>query len=181
MRYNYKIYVKYPYLRRMKFIIGILFLSFTINAFGQQDSGFTNKAEAKNQMVNGLKEGKWNERVGEDNEPSNDTGSHYYRLVIYKAGIPDGLSRQYFFDGILLREVPYKNGVMNGLLKEYYPSGKLRIECPFTNAKINGVFKRYSPDGNYIEETTYTNGAKGTTKHFDIQGNQYDDNGIKIN
>jgi len=164
----------------MKYLIGILFLSFTLTAFAQQDSGFTNKAEAKNQLVNGQKEGKWNERVGEDNEPTNDTGFHYYRLVIYKAGKPDGLSRQYFSDGILLREVPYKNGVINGMLKEYYLSGKLRIECPFTNAKLNGIYKRYSEDGNYIEETTYTNGVKGPTKHYDIQGNQYDENGNKI-
>ncbi|HTB30831.1 MAG TPA: hypothetical protein VK808_02330, partial [Bacteroidia bacterium] len=45
----------------MKFLIGIIFLFIALGAFGQDypDSGFTNKAEAKNLMVNGLKEGKW--------------------------------------------------------------------------------------------------------------------------
>jgi hypothetical protein len=48
------------------FLILILSLSFTISAIGQQDSGFTNKAEAKNEMVNGMKEGKWVECAADD-------------------------------------------------------------------------------------------------------------------
>jgi len=44
------------------FTILILFFCFALAAIGQSDypdSGFTNKLEAKNQLVNGLKEGKW--------------------------------------------------------------------------------------------------------------------------
>ena len=46
-------------------LIVILSLSFAGTAFGQltpmeyPDSGFTNKAEAKNEMKDSLKEGKW--------------------------------------------------------------------------------------------------------------------------
>ena len=44
----------------MKYFLAlILSLSFSLAVFAQADSGFTNKAEATNQMVNGLKEGKW--------------------------------------------------------------------------------------------------------------------------
>ena len=55
----------------MKLLIGIVLLAFTLTAFGQQewaDSSFTNKAEAKNLMVNGLKDGKWIEYFGEKME-----------------------------------------------------------------------------------------------------------------
>lgn len=52
----------------MKALILILPPSLTLSAFGQTppDSGFTNKAEAKNLMVNGLKEGKWIEYYDTD-------------------------------------------------------------------------------------------------------------------
>jgi antitoxin component YwqK of YwqJK toxin-antitoxin module len=81
------------------------------------DSGFTNKAEAKNQMVKGKKEGKWVEYdsdshsidFGGYNRRLKDTGrnSLYYRLIIYKTGVPYGIVRDYLKNGRLyLEETP---------------------------------------------------------------------------
>ena len=39
----------------------------------QQEQGFTNKAEAKNLMVNGLKEGKWMEYFNDIGKVATDT------------------------------------------------------------------------------------------------------------
>ena|GEM_PF-3077015 len=86
-----------------KFIISILSLFFTLTAFGQADSlGFTNRAEAKNLMVNGQKQGKWVEYIDADNLVTNDPQkAQAYRLIIYKEGHPYGVIREYNKSGKL--------------------------------------------------------------------------------
>ncbi len=69
-----------------KLLILILSLSMTITAFGQQENSFTNKTEAKNQMVNGMKEGKWIEYDDSDYKLTTDENAAYYRLSIYHEG-----------------------------------------------------------------------------------------------
>lgn len=71
----------------------ILSLLFTLNALGQQpeypDSGFTNKKEAKNLMVNSKKEGKWLEYLEEERiedtveAVSEHDTSHFYMNHTY--------------------------------------------------------------------------------------------------
>src|ERR1700720_4657367 len=88
----------------------ILFLSLTLTAFGQNlpDSGFTNKAEAKNLMVNGLKEGKWIEYMDSNWLPTVDTV--YYLLVLYKQNYAFGLVHGYYRSGELYCIFPNSNG-----------------------------------------------------------------------
>ncbi|MGP8215607.1 MAG: hypothetical protein ACLQQ4_08600 [Bacteroidia bacterium] len=99
------------------FLIIILSFSFTLTSIGQQnplDSGFTNKAEAKNLVINGKKEGKWLEyikRIQLDNiDVTNDTNlAGHYKLTIYRAGKPFGIMRQYYMSGKLMSETKYTN------------------------------------------------------------------------
>jgi hypothetical protein len=80
----------------------ILFLFVTLSAFGQTDTGFTNKAEAKNLMVNGMKEGKWIEYIDADNlVTTNKQKAQCYRLIVYKNDVAYGKVREYTKDGKL--------------------------------------------------------------------------------
>ena len=159
------------------FFILIISLSFSLIAFGQADSlarpdarlnksfgqdsvgrGFTNKAEAKNLTVNGLKEGKWVEDYYEGDEGTNDKKAPYYLLTIYRNGKPNGIRRVYWKKGSLLEEEKYANGVRNGVRKIYYENGKIDEETPFVNDTIKGVFKKHYMSGKLESETYYTNG-----------------------
>jgi antitoxin component YwqK of YwqJK toxin-antitoxin module len=148
-------------------IVLIMSLLFTHIVFGQQelpDSGFTNKAEAKNLTVNGLKEGKWVEyfvNSGNANYP-------FYQLTYYHLGKPYGIVRNYYSDGIIYYEVPYKDGKRNGLGKEYDYKGAVVREAPYKDDKENGV-ERYYQNGILRREIIYSNdSAKSTTMY-----NQY--------
>lgn len=158
----------------MKSLLLILSIHFNLTAFAQTspDSGFTNKAEAKNLMVNGLKEGRWIEfkhwhRFNLDSSKNNG-----YRLAIYRDGKPIGVQREYLKSGQLLNETIYINGEENRIEKSYYPNGNLRIELPISNGKMNGVQKAYYENGKLRCETIYVNDKEGATKNYDENGNE---------
>src|SRR5665213_1795900 len=153
----------------MKPLILILFISLTFSAFGQQpeysDSGFTNKAEAKNLIVNGLKEGKWiewilqnidNIRITSDSTYAYEAS--YYRLILYKKDKPTGIVRWYYMNGNLFSETPFTNGKENGLERQYYRSGELEHETKYANGKEVGIEKSYYASGKINDETPYIKG-----------------------
>jgi antitoxin component YwqK of YwqJK toxin-antitoxin module len=135
----------------MKYLL-LIFSFFIIHCslLAQQDSGFTHKAEAKNQMVNGLKEGKWCEfRAGGGTVTADSIKASFYTLTVYKAGKPYGIVRWYHKGGELKSEVPYTNGVENGVEK-VYSGGKLWLETIYTNGKA-GVTKTFDDSGKEIK------------------------------
>jgi hypothetical protein len=143
--------IKCIYLRRMKYPLLLLSLSLTITIFGQDHptSGLTNMAEAKNLTVNGLKEGKWIEYFGEENDLVVKTDKKHstgYTLTIYKADKVCG-AQQFYVDGKLTTEIIH-TGKGQSIYKSYYPSGKL------------------------MSETTYNNGVLLATKNYDENGNE---------
>jgi antitoxin component YwqK of YwqJK toxin-antitoxin module len=185
----------------------LVFSSSLVSA--QQDSSFIHKSEARNITVNGLKEGKWleyldeNEKVITDTTTITDTSNVavYYRLTVYRSGIPNGIVKYYykFSDGpnpILYREIPYTNGKINGVYKNYFSSGALRSEYPYhngvingvekeywdadvikaetpvVNGKINGLAKFYDENGKLKSTTKYVNDKAGITKEFDENGKE---------
>jgi antitoxin component YwqK of YwqJK toxin-antitoxin module len=163
----------------MKPLILILSIFFTLTAFGQQpeypDSGFTHKAEAKNLMVNGLKEGKWIEYLDNNKHIIKTGEAHYYRLIVYKAGKPRGIVREYAGSidgkGCLVLEVPYSNDTINGVRKSYYNDGIVESEAIYLNGKINGMESRYYTSGKILSETPYANGKlNGTAKNYHDNG-----------
>jgi hypothetical protein len=155
----------------MKKLFTLLFLVFiSLKAFTQNpaDSGFTNKAEATNSTINGLKQGKWLEYPGKtDDDVSSDSNAPYYILNYYKDGKRIGISRRYSKnDGTLFTKEYYKNGKMDGPAFQYYPSGKVEVEAHLTNGKLNGLMKRYYEDGNLEAQANYVNGQKTDEKNF---------------
>jgi antitoxin component YwqK of YwqJK toxin-antitoxin module len=171
----------------MELLISILIsFTFATAAIGQANSGFTNKAEAKNQMVNGVKEGKWME-----NAPF---FADFYLLTIYKAGKPFGIQREYYPSGKLYIQSTYRKGKKNGLEKRYNESGQLEVVSIYVDDKKNGIEKVYfasadqhaisyingkktewhmpdSLNGKLFSETPYVNGIiNGLEKEYDYHG-----------
>jgi antitoxin component YwqK of YwqJK toxin-antitoxin module len=179
-------------------VILILSFSFSLTAFGQieyPDSGFTNKAEAKNITVNGLKEGKWVEYKFIDStntiKPTKDSNAPYYELTVYKDDTPigivkgyyksgklatlkqyfkgkrNGIDKAYYENGKLGSAFPYSNDTLNGLAKVYLQSGELEYECTYISGKEAGIAKEYYQNGDLSSENPYTNGKKnGIVKDY---------------
>ena len=161
------------------FLSLILFFSIGFVGYAQQDypdSGFTNKAEAKNLMVNGLKEGKWLEYVnivfdGIEDETT-DTNAEYYYLTVYKFGNRYGIRRKYRKNRTLEVEYPDNDNKRNWVIKWYHENGKLKAEQPFTDSGLNGIEKDYYETGELEYEIPYFNNmVKGIFKGYYKNGN----------
>jgi len=137
----------------------IVSLSLTVAAFGQADSGFTNKADAKNKMVNGAKDGKWVEyfKVSDKLEvETSSTDAPIFRLTVYNAGKPVGMVHEYYKDGKLKRETPYSNGDVNGVEMEFAENGQLVVIDTLVNDQGNGVIRTYYGNGKIKKEYHFT-------------------------
>jgi len=145
----------------------VVILSFLIACNNLPNQGFPNKAEAKNQTVNGLKEGKWVGYINEKGDTTTDTSAPFYFICIYKAGKKNGIAKQYDKSGILLDEIPYLDDKINGVAKEYYTSGKLKSEATLTTGHLNGIWKTYYESGKLYSEASYNNGkVNGIAKFY---------------
>jgi antitoxin component YwqK of YwqJK toxin-antitoxin module len=128
----------------------IISFLFSTNAIGQytmpDDSGFTNKAEAKNEMKDSLKEGKWIEYYDDYGHISSAKYSENYHLTIYKHGKPVGIVRNYYTrPGVdaLTAVYPYTDGKLNGLVKKYTQGGLLYSWTPYINGEKDGISIEY--------------------------------------
>lgn len=155
-------------------MILIISLSFEISALAQQDSsGFTNKAEAKNLTVKGIKEGKWIDYEIRHYGASNVPDTFSYALNIYKAGVLNGTSREFNYKSRKLsHETQYKDGKKNGIERKYYSDGPLYEEIAYSNDKRNGTDKEYYESGKLRVETIYNNNSVVSTRNFDEYGNE---------
>jgi hypothetical protein len=111
------------------FLIIISSFLLTLSSFGQeasQDSCFTNRFEAKNLTVNGLKEGKW--VIYEHLIPAHgeviDTGAAYYILTVYRNGKPVGIEREYYMKTNKLRRETIFTG--NGAITKNYKESEIK-------------------------------------------------------
>ncbi|HTA82669.1 MAG TPA: toxin-antitoxin system YwqK family antitoxin [Bacteroidia bacterium] len=169
----------------MKLFLTLLFSILSVNMIlGQQvqlDSGFTNKAEAKNLYKDSLKEGKWIEYYDNVGRLTTDTSAPYYHLAIYKddkmngkvrrydksgvlriettyvIGIIQGVSRIYDDNGILLSTAIFVNGKETGIHRDYYEDGEIRQEAGFVDGKLNGMFRMYYTGTKVEMEGFYSN------------------------
>ncbi len=135
------------------------------------DSGFTNKAEAKNITVNELKEGKWVEYYKfypySGLKVTTDTNAPLYYLTIYSSGKPSGLVRSYYKNGKIESISFYSNGQSNGVSKKFYENGTVAMETPTLNGKLNGTSKMYYKSGKIESESSYKDGQpNGMTKLY---------------
>jgi antitoxin component YwqK of YwqJK toxin-antitoxin module len=162
------------------FFILIVSLSIPLIAFGQADSlarpddsvgrGFTNKAEAKNLTVNGVREGKWLRYLDSDWYETTDTNAPFYTLYIYKAGQAIGMIREYYKSGRIAEETLLK--YTSSFDKEYYENGKLKRERYYVNGKENGASKTYFENGKLKSKVTYSNDTVMSTINYDENGNE---------
>jgi hypothetical protein len=74
----------------------IITCCFILFACEHPENGFTNKAEAKNEFRDSLKDGKWFEYVDSTQTYTTDTNAPYYSLTIYKTGKRYGIARIYY-------------------------------------------------------------------------------------
>ncbi|HXB11789.1 MAG TPA: hypothetical protein VNZ45_07380 [Bacteroidia bacterium] len=154
-------------------LLVFLLLIIHFSLFAQQDSGFTDKMEAANKLVNGLKEGKWLEYLDDTNAVTTNTDAPYYCLTIYKAGKPQGIVRVYYDDCKLRGEIPYTNGKENGIKKEYYKNGRLEHIVPYTDGVEVGLEKWYYNGGQLEEAITFKqNGEQDSVKRYDKKGRE---------
>ncbi|MHB8259000.1 MAG: toxin-antitoxin system YwqK family antitoxin [Bacteroidia bacterium] len=85
----------------------------------EAQNGFTNKKEAKNESIDGLKQGKWigyYDANGDNTTPENAAS---YGLIVYKDDKICEVRRDYFINGKLKQENAYTDGVLNGMSKWY--------------------------------------------------------------
>lgn len=137
-----------------------LFVVFSCLIFVSCQEGFEDKYEAKNQLVNGVKEGKWVEYFDSVDKPAKDSNAPFYKLIVYKAGKPVGIVRDYFNDGTLYAETPYVEGKANGMQTDYDKAGNVFAKAPYTNGLINGVVEEYWENGKLMSEYPYVDGKK---------------------
>ena len=109
--------------------------------------------------------------------------------------IPDGLVKEFFFDGAVREEVYYKNGkkegvaklynskgvvrgefnfkkgIQDGLSKTYYDTGELLKEITFKRGKLEGINREYAKDGTLLFEAYFKDDKQdGITTIYDPKG-----------
>ncbi|HXB11930.1 MAG TPA: toxin-antitoxin system YwqK family antitoxin [Bacteroidia bacterium] len=150
-------------------LLSIAFIAFSISAIGQaapDSNGFTIKTEATNLKADSLKDGKWMEYLDANSHVTPDTNAPYYRLTIYKKGIPYGIVRGYTRKGMQCVKITYRNGKKNGL-SQTYEKGKVITSTPYNNDSIDGVAKEFYESGGIKSEITYTHNKKnGVAKGY---------------
>lgn len=145
------------------FLFTLLYFGFSLGIHGQNnllDTCFSNKAEAKNLFVNGLKEGKWVEyfKIG-DNGFEIATcmkKASISRFTIYNTGKPFGIVKEYYKNGKLKSETPYIDGNIIGVQKKYSERGELIVENTVVDGKENGVIRIYYESGKLSMECPFT-------------------------
>lgn len=89
-------------------------------------------------------------------------------------GAQEGISRAYYRNGILKKEVLYKNGKKEGIEKEYSKNGSLHCEISYHQGVRDGIY-RYYAKGKLSREYTYKMGRKeGAAKRFYADGTRFE-------
>ncbi len=163
----------------MKVYLFLVLLLPGISVFSQPTQhdadSFTNRAEAKNKLQNGLKEGKWVEYLRlEDNGMilADSNSASIYRLTVYADNMPTGIVRVYTIKGLLLSETPYANGKRDGVSKAYGSrNGNLLYEDIYNNGQ-HAMTRFYNENGKLQCVTTYSPNKEFVTKTYDEKGNE---------
>jgi len=120
--------------------------------------------------------------------------THYFAGLLkeewsYVDGIPHGLTRQYYPNASLFREINYDFGLLDGPYSEYYEKstrhgggrrtqglramgqGELKAKGYYSRGKRDGPLVMYYPSGILKEEREYRDGQKtGTWRRYHKDG-----------
>jgi antitoxin component YwqK of YwqJK toxin-antitoxin module len=82
------------------------------------------------------------------------------RLTPFKNGKRDGDMTDYWpgRDKVIERVVPYRDGMVEGVSKGFYADGKVKWERPFRQNDLHGVERQYAPDGKVEREKYWIRG-----------------------
>ena len=130
----------------MKTVLSFLIILFASSfSFGQ--NGFTDKNEAKNENINGVRQGKWILYLDSLTFEIKDSNQKkiFYSLVVYKDGNFHETNRIYKMTGEFVYDVVYDNG--KGISKIYDPNGNLKVLTPYINGLANGVVRIFNENG----------------------------------
>lgn len=151
--------------------------------------GFS-KDEAQNQLVNGLREGKWVEYVNVyGGYAKNSGGGTYYVLTEYHNGKPTGVVRKYYMQGSLESKTFYRNDSIVKRIdyfyeggpstdtilppiptipdNEFYTDGKVILPPAYLTDSATGVEKVYYEKGKLKSEIPYNKGVvNGVVKTY---------------
>ncbi len=72
----------------------------------------------------------------------------------FKNGKRDGLWKLYV-DGVLWCEKSMKVGVEHGMTKTYFPNGNLMKEVPYVSGHVQGTYRQYDENGKLIAEKVF--------------------------
>ena len=102
--------------------------------------------------------------------------------VIYLDGEIDGEAR-YYSHGKTSRVVNYRKGLMEGLSKQFSETGILIYQAEYKNGELHGISKTFSADGVLVEISFYENGKEDKEKSADATASfldsQEEEKGIK--
>jgi len=91
--------------------------------------------------------------------------------VDYKNGKKEGVAKLYNSKGVVRGEFNFKNGIQDGLSKTYYDTGELLKEISFKNGKLEGVNREYAKDGTLLFEAYFKDDEQdGITTVYDPNG-----------
>lgn len=89
------------------------------------------------------------------------------QFLITEGNPNNGLFKEYYDSGEVLRTFAFQGGALNGVCKVYYRSGKIEREGFFKNGREIGRSKLFYPEGELKGWSEYQNGLKtGPTKLY---------------
>jgi antitoxin component YwqK of YwqJK toxin-antitoxin module len=89
----------------------------------------------------------------------------------YAHGVKNGVSVEFFKNGVPKKEVVWVDGKMNGIVREFFPSGKKKVEMHYVSDKREGWSIAYFENGmNEIEGAYVGNLRAGSWKFYNTGG-----------
>lgn len=139
---------------------------------------------AKGNFVNKQKDSIWNcfdakkrVRVIESYANGKKDGENKYlfkngnvsEVIVYSAGVKNGIWERYYPDGTTLFTTKYVNGKLHGGFIRRYKNGIIELSGNYKLGKKDGVWQYYSPKGKELAKVSYKNGVATNQKELDAK------------
>lgn len=113
----------------------------------------------------------------------NDSTSFWHPIVWVKKDTVNGECRAVYKSDMRTpaRIVNYKNGLRNGVSKSFFPTGRLMEKQVYKNGQKNGAYVKMAFDGQVLISGSFTNGKKSGMWNDKLLGltGRFDKNGLK--
>ncbi len=103
---------------------------------------------AQGEYIEGLEEGAWIYKIGNITQKGS-----------YKAGLKDGIWKEYYADGVVKFEGNYVQGLPDGKHKLFYENGKIREEQNYRMGLRDKNWWVFDTEGNVVISYVYANDA----------------------